>query len=261
MRLNPSFKSLILLITLALAVSKPTYAAYLPRFQLASRKANFTQCKIDIFNHTLEYEPWLIGLDGQRTSNTSEAIGTDYNTCKAYCGTSGSTFHWNNFSTQFTGWLLPFLALTAQLPFESGGTWHNLMSLFISVGAPPLATYSLVLMLLNSRATKRRLDFVFSRLMSNFLEYRPFLEKLNEKIYWTLRMSQQEPFELGNLRHPVPLTIEMQWWTAVYDTLSRRKRWFSASLATQAAWAIIAFGFTWVDAFGSEKVSFRACSL
>ncbi|KAG8867435.1 hypothetical protein FRC20_005753 [Serendipita sp. 405] len=44
------------------------------------------------------------------------------------------------------------------------------------------------------------------------------------------------------------------WWRSVHQSLVKSSRWFTASLATQAAWAIIAFAFTWIDAFGSSKI-------
>ncbi|PVF92989.1 hypothetical protein CPB86DRAFT_829638 [Serendipita vermifera] len=257
MRLRSSFTSLLALALLATSkpvISAESFSPWPPR-----PKANLTQCIKDILNHTLAYEPFLVAPNGSRTFNTTEAIGTDYATCKEYCGTSATPFQWSLFSPQFTGWLLPFLALTAQLPYESDGTWHDLMSLFLTIGSPQLAMYSLALTILNSRYAKRRLDDIFSQ--HPHPQRQLMLNDLKKKIFQTLRFSQQQPFEFGELR-PHPPTLddtrktadELLWWTAVQETLARRERWFTASLATQAAWAIIAFSFTWVDAFGSEKI-------
>jgi hypothetical protein len=258
MRLLSSFVSLLSLVLLAISnpASAETFSPWPPR-----PRANLTQCKEDILNHTLAYDPFLVAPNGSRTFNISEAVGTDYATCKEYCGTGATAFQWSMFSPQFTGWLLPFLALTAQLPYESDGTWHDLMSLFLTIGSPQLAMYSLSLTILNSRYAKRRLNFVFSQYSQP--QRQLLLNDLKKRVFQTLRVSQQQPFQLGNLnQHPPDLddvaktAEELLWWTTVQETLYRRERWFTASLATQAAWVVIAFSFTWVDAFGSEKVSF-----
>jgi hypothetical protein len=198
--------------------------------------------------------PFLVNREGHRTFNSSEAIGSDYKTCNTYCGKGTSTFQWNNFSPQFTGWLLPFLALTAQLPFESDGTWHDLMSLVLTIASPQLAMYSIGLTILNSRYAKRRLDEVF--VIPNEVEVgRATLTDLKQRIFKTLRISQQQPFDLGDLWTVQTAEKELQWWRAVQERLQQSGRLFTASLATQIALAIVAFAFTWVDAFGSEEVS------
>ncbi|PVF92988.1 hypothetical protein CPB86DRAFT_877490 [Serendipita vermifera] len=262
MRLQSSFIPLLSSVCLALFVfSNPVSAGDLSPWP-PGPKANLSQCKEDIRNHILDYEPFLVAPDGSRTFNVNEAIGTDYATCKEYCGTSPSSFQWNVFSPQFTGWLLPFLALTAQLPYQSDGVWHNLMSLFLTVGSRQLAMYSLALTILSSRYAKQRLDHAFSQYPEPAtLEHLLVLRNLKKEVFQTLRVSQQQPFELGDLRpYPPDLSdftktkAELLWWTTVQKTLARSRRFFTASLATQAAWVIIAFSFTWVDAFGSEKI-------
>ncbi|KAG8822078.1 hypothetical protein FRC17_009656 [Serendipita sp. 399] len=218
------------------------------------RSANFTQCRDNILHHSLAYEPYLVNMDRQLTSNDSEVVGSDLGTCKAYCGTSSSSFQWSSFSSQFAGWLLLFLALTAQLPFESKGTWHNFMCLFLTVGSPQLAMYSLALTILNSRYVKKLLDTLPTPKED---EERLQLNELKESIFQAFRFSQQEPFALAtyDAASVVDLATLRSWWRSVRHCLARNSRWFTASLATQAAWAIIAFGFTWVDAFGSPKLT------
>lgn len=120
--------------------------------------------------------------------------------------------------------------------------------------------YSLAMTILNSRYVKRRLDEIF---VPGFKAQRQLmLDDLKIRIFKTLRVSQQQPFELHNLNpHASDLDddskteLELRWWSIVEETLEWRQRRFTASLATQAGWAIVAFSFTWVDAFGSEKVS------
>jgi len=199
----------------------------------------------------MHYEPFMIALGGQRTYSSSEAIGADYATCLVYCGDSSDAFSWSLFSPQFTGWLLPFLALLAQLPYESDGTWHDFMSLILTVGSPLLAMYSLTLTILNSRHLKQRLEEAFP---GNDIR----LRALKDNIFHTLTLSQQEPFQLGSLdAYPgMSIETEQEWWDEARKTISGKERWFTASLAAQAVTVLIAFSFTWVDAFGSEHVGF-----
>jgi hypothetical protein len=220
-------------------------------------RTNLTQCILDIKNHTMAYDPFLVAQGPQRTTNLSEAIGTDYETCLIYCGDSSDAFNWSLFSQQFTGWLLPFLALLAQLPYESDGTWHDFMSLTLTIGSPLLAMYSLTLTILNSRYLKQRLDEAFS---GDSIR----LRDLKKNMLRTLKLSQQEPFQLGSLNaYPPELKggrlkdVERHWWDEARKATESRERSFTASLATQALTAIIAFSFTWVDAFGPENVRFH----
>ncbi|KAG8851165.1 hypothetical protein FRB91_008359, partial [Serendipita sp. 411] len=218
-----------------------------------SKSANFTQCQENIRNRTLAYEPYWVDIHGQRTFNRLEIVGTDIGTCTAYCGSSPSPFQWSSFSPQFTGWLLPFLALLAQLPYESNGIWHNLMCLFLTVGSPPLAMYSLALTLLNSRYAKQLLDELpVPKDPEENLQFTEF----KASVFQTLKVSQQEPFGVAarTATSSEDFAIVRSWWRSVHHSLKKSARWFTASLATQAAWAIIAFAFTWVDAFGSSKI-------
>ncbi|KAG8800182.1 hypothetical protein FRC17_006949 [Serendipita sp. 399] len=113
--------------------------------------------------------------------------------------------------------------------------------------------YSLALTILNSRYVKRLFD---SLPEPEYSEGQVHLNELKASVFHVFRISQQEPFALA-LRNGTSLadfkTVQ-SWWGTVHRSLSRSSRWFTASLATQAAWAIIAFAFTWVDAFGSSKI-------
>lgn len=208
----------------------------------------------DIRNHILAYDPFLFAPGGRQTTDPLEAIGTDYDTCRTYCGDSSNSFNWSAFSPQFTGWLLPFLALLAQLPYESDGTWHDFMSLMLTTGSPLLAMYSLTLTILNSRYLKQCLDEAFPGESVR-------LGALKKNILRILKISQQEPFQLENLdAYPNEAEggrlkdVERHWWHEAQIAVANKERRFTASLAAQAVSVIIAFSFTWVDAFGSEHI-------
>jgi hypothetical protein len=53
---------------------------------------------------------------------------------------------------------LPWIALTAQLPYEAGGFRHNLMSGNLAVGSPALITFSLAITISNRLWAKKRFD-------------------------------------------------------------------------------------------------------
>jgi hypothetical protein len=215
------------------------------------QRLNMTEC-IDRINRANRTQTMMNYMG-------SNVPGADYATCKEYCGDMSSRFQWSNFSQQFTGWLLPFLALTAQLPFQSDNAWHNIMVIFLTVGAPQLAYYSLALTILNSRHIRHRLDRAFAQVRFQSSSPRALMiQELKTRIFKALKMSHQQPFEIDDrLSVPQPFEQELNWWSCLQETLSKSEATFRASLATQMAWAIIAFAFTWVDAFGSENVSKR----
>ncbi|PVG00044.1 hypothetical protein CPB86DRAFT_783180 [Serendipita vermifera] len=211
------------------------------------QRLNMTQCinRIDEANRT-----------HVMTNYVGSVRGADYQTCLQYCGDMSSRFQWSNFSQQFTGWLLPFLALTAQLPFQSDNAWHNIMIIFITVGAPQLSIYSLILTIFNSRHIRRQLDRAFAQVRFQPSSPRAYMiQELKTRIFKSFKMSHQQPFEVDD-RLGVPQSIEQEinWWTCLQKTLSDNEAMFRASLAAQMAWAILAFAFTWVDAFGSENI-------
>lgn len=94
---------------------------------------------------------FLVKPDGSLTSNLSEAWGITYPACLDLCGTGTAPFDWVFFTTSISSWLLPWLALAAQLPFETKDVWGNFMSFFLAVGSPALVTYSLAITVLNAR--------------------------------------------------------------------------------------------------------------
>ena len=51
----------------------------------------------------------------------------------------------------FRAIFLPFIALTAQFPYQAVTTWDNLMSAILILGSPALAAYSLIMTFLGTR--------------------------------------------------------------------------------------------------------------
>ena len=86
---------------------------------------NFVQCL-----EGLRQEPNAVGgVDSNgRPTSPAEAVGLTYKTCRARCGSNAEDFLWNDFAQLFASWLLPWLALTSQLPFGSGNYTDDFIS-------------------------------------------------------------------------------------------------------------------------------------
>jgi len=88
--------------------------------------ANFTQCLEDFRKN----DPSTIGgVDSRgRPTSPAQAIGLTYKACAALCGLESEKFRWKGFARLFSSWLLPWLALTSQLPFGSGNYLDDFFS-------------------------------------------------------------------------------------------------------------------------------------
>ena len=70
------------------------------------------------------------GVDrhGHATTDLDAMVGLTYQTCLSECGSSPDSFNWRQFTQSFFTWLVPWLALTSQLPFGSDDHVNNFMS-------------------------------------------------------------------------------------------------------------------------------------
>jgi hypothetical protein len=107
------------------------------------------QCVIKIkgalqANKTADVLKGLVNRAGKILQNplaTPDLLaGINYDTCTKYCGYDqlSTIFSFEVFSSGATNYLLPWLALTAQLPFETGENevLANVMSFCYAVGSP-----------------------------------------------------------------------------------------------------------------------------
>lgn len=221
--------------------------------------ANFTQCRQAIEDGRIlssnpTFRPVFVDGQGNPVDGPVNASGVDYVTCVNYCGTSRSQTSWSPFSQQFTSWLLPFIALTAQLPFQAATTWDNLMSAALTVGSPALAAYSLILTLFGNRWLQKQCAVAMDDLPVNSPETRDrraIIGHMKE----VFCLARQEPYEGVKLHSPSNLTAELEWWRKLEMTVEKSKRGYTASFVHQLLWVNVAFAFTVVDAFGSQNVS------
>ena len=228
-----------------------------------SPAADFVQCKEAIVNGTVlssdsTFTPYFVSAHGTQVHRPEDASGVRYETCVKYCTTGSAPFKWTIFASQFTAWLLPYIALTAQLPYQAITTWDNLMSAFLTVGSPALAAYSLILTFLGTRWLEKQCAATLDQIPASTPEdwrRQTKLQSIFNNMKRVLRLAQQEPYE--NLEFqaiPENLKGEVDWWGKLDGTVQRSKRGYTASFVHQLLWVTVAFAFSIVDAFGSEKV-------
>lgn len=162
------------------------------------------------------------------------------------------SFNFSNFSTSFTNWLLPWLALTAQLPYETSGPWSNFMSLLLAVGSPALITYSLSLTILNRFWIRQSFESLRSQSRAVADKYPQFGDRIRSAQYLlqeAQQVSMRASQEGGWLSSLIVLNRNQRWWASVKKDLRNTRRGVTFSLVAQVGMAIIAWLFTIIAAF------------
>src|SRR5277367_6775462 len=194
----------------------------------AASTFNFTQCAIDAASE-FSSDPnssFLVASDGTFTSNLSEAWGIRYSSCNNLCGPRGGwePFDWTLFSTSVIVWVLPWLALAAQLPCETSSSFNNLLSLLLAIGSPMLITYSLCLTILNSRWINK----YFRSLGDNNEELRGEQVKALKAVRTFLRECQHVPIKIqqsmAEFAQLVVLPENRVWWESLRKEVMKSKR-------------------------------------
>ncbi|KAF7298999.1 hypothetical protein MIND_00848100 [Mycena indigotica] len=182
--------------------------------------------------------------NGVPTTDPSKATAITYQRCLESCGGGGGAFSWSSFSQQFSAWLLPWLALLSQFPFGCKYKWDNLMSVFLALGSPCLAAYSLALTVLNTKWVIRR--FKNTKYPNNTWAA-IILSGMQQMALKVTTVSEDGYSLLASL---VVLQENDQWWEKVEDNLNYADlhTWSIASV-TSIAWVILAYALTVVDAF------------
>jgi len=195
---------------------------------------NFTQCAINVnetftsaFNSTS-----LVASDGRFTANLAEAWGIKYMDCVKICGGGWEAFDWAFFSTSVGAWLLPWLAFTAQLPYETKDSFTDLLSLHLAIGSPMLITYSLCLRVLNSRWINMR----FRRLRCQNEEVGGRQVAAMEAARVFLRESQHVPIGISGSRSTIAQLIvspaNASWWESLQEkVLDSKREWYAHILS------------------------------
>ncbi|KAI1421679.1 hypothetical protein F5Y12DRAFT_688877 [Xylaria sp. FL1777] len=178
--------------------------------------------------------------------------GIDYQKCTQYCGYDqlSTVFSFKVFSSGATNYLLPWLALTAQLPFETGENEiiANVMSFCYAVGSPMLIAYSLATTILNQHWLREK----FQKLEASDQPLR--LTSKNIRIF--LQESQQLPLRLsqedGSLASLIILPDNADWWEKLKNSILLTRRGVTLSLVAQIVVAVLSWILTIISAFVSS---------
>lgn len=224
---------------------------------LNAQGLDYSQCAIDANqsywnaqNNTFLYDQY-----GKPTANISQAWGVSYESCKVLCGTPVNTgnYDWNSLSQGLTSWLLPWLALTAQLPFETKDKQTNFMALFLALGSPALITFSLALTILDARWINQK----FRHIKETSESLRPDRRLQTEAIKAArvfLIESQHIPIQIVNGPHRefaqlVACPENWTWWGSLQKEIRKTKRQWTYSLYAQIGWVCVSQLLAIVDFF------------
>lgn len=147
-----------------------------------------------------------------------------------------------------TTWLLPWLALIAQLPFEASDAWTNTLSGFLCVGSPALATYSLFLTVLNRRYLAARFQALKRTVERETGPEYHFMAGRVEDAAYILQESQQCPIRAnqrsGDLANLITLNgpHRQNFWQIAAKDLKNTRRGFTYSFGAQGmCWRLSKF--------------------
>lgn len=163
-------------------------------------------------------------------------------------------FSFQTFSGAMTNYLLPWLALCAQLPYETGDNFSNVMSFFLAVGSPALATYSLWITILNRYWVRGKFHKLWERSRSlNVQRHYPAFSNRILAVQYLLQEAQQVPIrasqERGWLSSLIVSPENHLWWERLKSRLISTRRGFSPSLIAQILLALTAYVFTVIASF------------
>ncbi|KAF4920765.1 Cocaine esterase [Colletotrichum viniferum] len=183
----------------------------------------------------------------------NEAWGFSLSVCKDYCSRDhiNMATNFNRIAAGSTSYLLPWLALTAQLPYETGGTGSDIMSVCLGLGSPMLMTVSLMVTILNK--TWIRKAFRKLRNQDGVESGTGMLAKANGAVV-IAEAAQQVPTRLVQTERALIAQMFLSdhngWWKQAGDKLKTTRRGVTLSLVAQLSVAIIAWILT---AVGSLK--------
>lgn len=186
---------------------------------------------------------FLYDQQGRPTGILANAWGISYHSCKVLCGTEDNTgyYDWGFLSQSVSSWLLPWLALTAQLPFETKDKITNFTALLLALGSPALIAYSLALTILNAR----RINEKFRKIKddSQTLNH-PLQTKAIKAARSILIEMQYVPIQIynGPRREISQLIVHPDnwaWWCSVRRKLLITKKKWTYSLYAQVGWVVV----------------------
>lgn len=167
------------------------------------------------------------------------------------------SFNFKVFATAITTYLLPWVSLTAQLPFETGDFRTNFVSYCIAVGSPVLVTYSLAVTILNRYWVGQIFNNLRDRARPDGinLKYGEYGRRIRAAEL-LLQESQQVPLCIsqadGWLSSLIVIPDNGEWWTHLKQQIKSTRKVVTLPLLAQGSLALIAYIFTVGSAFEAD---------
>lgn len=194
--------------------------------------------------------------NGMPTEDLTQAWGISYGSCKALC-TEPEPFDWTFFSECMTSWLIPWLALAAQLPFETIDRRSNLIVMLLAIGSPALITYSLALTILNARWINESFRQIKDKLNAEKFPQQTNALRAARRI---LIESHHIPIQIVNGPHHeisqlIGIPENWTWWVRLLELIQKTKRGWTYSLYSNVGWVFVAQLLTIIDFFNTKNQS------
>ncbi|CAG5158465.1 uncharacterized protein ALTATR162_LOCUS5093 [Alternaria atra] len=152
------------------------------------------------------------------------------------------------FTSGVTNYFLPWLGLTAQLPYETGSISGNFESFCLAVGSPMLSTFSLMSTALNAHST----SITFAAKFGNG-KTTSHLKEATESARYFLCSSQQSPIRINEdqfrrLFEEEPNGLSDRW-LPLEQRLRNTRRQYTFSLFAQTFFAVVAWVLTIIGSY------------
>ena len=237
------------------------FVGILPTTFNVSASFNYSACAQRAYQ-TFSSNPnnsFLYDQQGRPTAGLGDAWGISYTSCNILCGTEDNTefYDWSFLSQGISSWLLPWLALSAQLPFETKNKTTNFAALLLTLGSPAIAAYSLALTLLNARRINQKFRHVREE---NQWLHRPLQIKAIKAARSVLIETQHVPIQIcnGRRREISQLIVRPEnwaWWCSLRQQLLATKRKWTYSLYAQVGWVCVSQLLAIIDFFTATSTS------
>ncbi|KAF7351673.1 hypothetical protein MSAN_01600200 [Mycena sanguinolenta] len=219
----------------------------------------------------------LVDIFGQAAScpanSTIQSVpgiwGITYEACQAECGMDKivQSIDFTSAAVPLTTWLLPWIALIAQLPFEANG-WRDLLSACLCVGSPALATYSLALTTFNRRYITNKFKRLKEKAEKDTQQRYHYMAQRAESAAFVLQEIQQCPMRAdqrsGELASLIVLPDRQNFWLIAAKDLNNTRRGFTYSFLAQVILAFLSYLISFIaavhDSLGSPDVGLQFAS-
>jgi hypothetical protein len=201
--------------------------------------SSFLKCMLDLANGVKGFEG-MVDVSYEPATNLSQLVGIPYDTCHSKCGDGVMPASWPDASLTFTGWLLPWIALVAQMPFQQSLV-EDLTAACLIVGSPVLALFSLLSTASDLLWVERyRKKFIASARTCN----PNFDAETVTQVTGVLTACYQLPFEILNFEVLEYSLTQGTCWERACRLLRAVSRTMNYPLAAQFGIALITYGFS-----------------